>query len=102
MTQKLTPETIAELAERLDGRVRQDEILAPYTTFRIGGETNRTGGKTTVAVTYKSPLYIPGVNRFLDPDGAWPYEMDITSVAAIPSEVPVTADRTLGIPYRSK
>jgi UDP-N-acetylmuramate dehydrogenase len=37
MTQKLTPETIAALTERLDGRVRQDEILAPYTTFRIGG-----------------------------------------------------------------
>ena len=37
MTQKLTPESIAALAERLDGRVRQDEILAPYTTFRIGG-----------------------------------------------------------------
>ena len=37
MTQKLTPEAIAALAERLDGRVRQDEILAPYTTFRIGG-----------------------------------------------------------------
>lgn len=75
---------------------------ATRTTFRIGGETNRPGGKTTVTVTYKSPLYIPGVNRFLDPDGAWPYAMDITSVAAIPSEVPVSANRTLGIPYRSR
>ena len=37
MTQKLTPDSIAALTERLDGRVRQDEILAPYTTFRIGG-----------------------------------------------------------------
>jgi Flp pilus assembly protein TadG len=75
---------------------------ATRTTFRVGGEPNRAGGPTTVTVTYRSPIYIPGVNRFLDRDGFWPYEMEITSAATLPSETPDTANRTLGFNYRSR
>jgi UDP-N-acetylmuramate dehydrogenase len=64
MTQKLTPETIAALAERLDGRVRQDEILAPYTTFRIGGPADLLYDATSAdelanAVTVARELGVP-------------------------------------------
>jgi UDP-N-acetylmuramate dehydrogenase len=64
MTQKLTPETIAALADRLDGRVRQDEILAPYTTFRIGGPADLLYDATSAdelanAVTAARALGVP-------------------------------------------
>jgi len=75
---------------------------ASRTKFRIEGQPNQPGGPTIVTVTYRCPIYIPGVNRFLDSDGHWPYEMEITSVATIPNETPATANRTLGINYRSR
>jgi len=53
-------------------------------------------------VRYRAPLYIPVVSRFLDPDGGWPYEYEIESRAVLPNETPVSADRRLGIDYRSR
>ena len=47
MTETLSPDTIAALSARLNGRVRLDEPLAPYTTFRIGGPADVLYDATT-------------------------------------------------------
>jgi hypothetical protein len=75
---------------------------AARTTFEVGGNPNEPGGPTTLTVTYRAPLLIPGVNRFLDPDGHWPYEMEVVSRATMPNETPVSADHSLGIDYHSR
>ena len=55
-----------------------------------------------VTVEYSAPLYVPGVTRFLDPDGSWPYEFPIRTTARLPNERPVSADGTIGIDYHSR
>jgi Flp pilus assembly protein TadG len=59
-------------------------------------------GDVKVTVTYQAPLHIPGVSRFLDPNGQAPYKYTITSSATLISEAPVSSDGTLGIDYRSR
>lgn len=59
-------------------------------------------GPLTVTVTYRAPLHIPGVSKFLDPDGQLPYEYPITSSATLPSEAPANATKFLGIHYKSR
>ncbi len=58
------------------------------------------GEPVSVKVTYRAPLYIPGARRFLT-RGGLPW-VEITSVATLPNETPVSADRTLGIKYQSR
>jgi len=55
--------------------------------------------KTTVSVSYRAPLMVPGVARFLDQDGQYPYERVISSQVSMTVEMPQSASRTLGINY---
>ena len=75
---------------------------ASRTTYTVTGDAKTPGADTTVVVRYRAPLYFPVVSRFLDPDGVWPYEYAIESRAVLPNETPVSADRKLGIDYRSR
>ena len=64
MTETLSPDTIAALSAHLNGRVRLDEPLAPYTTFRIGGPADVLYDATTAdelanAVTAARDLGVP-------------------------------------------
>ena len=64
MADKLTSDTIATLAERFGPRLRRDEPLGPYTTFRIGGPADAFVEVTSVdeladAVQTARALQIP-------------------------------------------
>ena len=90
------------------GNAPSDYIIRKYlnaasrTEYTIGGDAGMPGADTTAVVRYRAPLYFPVVSRFLDPDGAWPYEYVIESRAVLPNETPLSADRRLGIDYRSR
>lgn len=90
------------------GNAPADYIIRKYlnaagrTTYTVAGEVGTPGADTTAVVRYRAPLYFPVVSRFLDPDGVWPYEYTIESRAVLPNETPVSADRRLGIDYRSR
>lgn len=82
--------------------LRKYNNAALRTTYTIDGDPNNPGGPCTVTVTYRSPIYFPGLNRFLTRTGGWPYTIEVKSVATIPNEAPATADHTLGIDYHSR
>jgi hypothetical protein len=64
----------------------------------VGGRT----GEVTCRVTYRAPLFSPGMRRFFqtesNPDG----DYLVVSDATLPSEAALTADGSLGIDYQSK
>ncbi len=57
--------------------------------------------ETTVTVRFRAPLYLPLVSRFLDDDGAAPYEFPLTATATLPGDGPLSRDGTIGIDYHS-
>lgn len=77
-------------------------VASVRTTCRIEIDRTRPDGNVRCTITYRAPLYIPGSARILDPDGRWPYEYPITSVATLPAEGPYTQTGTLGIDYQSR
>lgn len=85
-----------------DYLVRKYLNAASRTTYTVSGDARRPNADMTVVVRYRAPLYFPGVSRFLDPDGSWPYEYVIESRVVMPNETPVSADRRLGIDYHSR
>jgi Flp pilus assembly protein TadG len=74
---------------------------AARTRIDVTIDDSRSDGDVRVTVTYRAPLYIPGVGRILAPNHSWPYEYPITSTAVLPNEAPLSARKTLGIDYRS-
>jgi hypothetical protein len=74
---------------------------AARTRIDVDVDDSRTDGDVRVTITYRAPLYIPGAGRLLAPNRSWPYEYPITSKAVLPNEVPVSANKTLGIDYKS-
>jgi hypothetical protein len=83
-----------------DGLQSKYLCAAARTTVGIDfGKQNR--GDVTVTVTYRVPLLIPVVARWLSQGGNGPYEYQITSAATLPGEAPVSATGTLGIKYSS-
>ncbi len=54
-------------------------------------------GPLRVTVTYRAPLYVPVVSRFLDADGRAPFERPVTVVVVVPNEAPETVSGTIGI-----
>ncbi len=75
---------------------------AGRTTFTVNVDRSRPDGDVKVTVTYRAPMFIPGAARLFDKDGKPPYDYTIESTATLPNEAPVSADRTLGIDYRSR
>jgi hypothetical protein len=75
---------------------------AARTTFRVDDGTRTPGAPLRATITYRAPIYFPGVNRFLSSTGGWPYELEIRSTATLPNETPKSEDSTLGIDYRSR
>lgn len=75
---------------------------AARTEYRYEVDRNRPDGPVRFTVTYRAPLRIPIIARWLDPDGGAPYEFPVRSYATLPNEAPDTRDRTLGIDYRSE
>lgn len=90
------------------GNAPSDYIIRKYlnassrTEYTIAGNVQTPGADTTAVVRYRAPLYFPVVSKFLDPDGAWPYEYVIESKAVLPNETPVSDNRKLGIDYQSR
>jgi hypothetical protein len=75
---------------------------AGRTTYTLDVDRSRPDGDVKVTVTYRAPMFIPGAARLFDRDGQAPYEYTIQTTAILPNEAPVSADRTLGIDYRSR
>jgi Flp pilus assembly protein TadG len=75
---------------------------AARTTYTLDVDRTRPDGDVKVTVTYRAAMWIPGAARLFDRDGKAPYEYTIESTAILPNEAPVSADRTLGIDYRSR
>jgi hypothetical protein len=87
----------------LDFLVRKYLNAAMRTTFEIQTDNSKPDGDVTCTVTYRARLLIPGPARlFATASGRWPYSRQIVSRATLPNEVPVSADQTLGIDYRSR
>lgn len=50
-------------------------------------------------VSFRAPLRLPGVSRFIDPDRRWPFEYTLSATVDIPMARPETPGGNLGIPY---
>jgi Flp pilus assembly protein TadG len=75
---------------------------APRTTVTV--ENRSPGdphGLLRVTVTFRAPLYVPVVSRFLAPDGNR-LEFPLTATVTLPNEAPESASGTLGIDYRPR
>jgi Flp pilus assembly protein TadG len=74
---------------------------AARTAVTITAADESPHARLTVTVTFRAPLYLPVVSRFLDPDGQAPYEYPLSATVILPNAAPVSDDGTLGIDYRS-
>lgn len=54
-----------------------------------------------VTVTFRAPLHMPVVSRFLDPDGTAPFEYPLRAAVTLTAEGPETESGTFGIDHVS-
>jgi hypothetical protein len=54
--------------------------------------------KVRATVTHRAPIRVPGIARFLNPNGG-SFELPLTATATLPAARPASANDSLGIPF---
>ncbi|MFM8272248.1 MAG: TadE/TadG family type IV pilus assembly protein [Gemmata sp.] len=81
---------------------RKYQIAAARSKVEVKAvEPNNPRTPLTVTVTFRAPLYMPVVSRFLDPDKRAPYEYPLSAAVTMAADGAVTKDGQMTVEYHS-